>query len=328
MAPVACRRRPCPTTTTPPISAAASETPVRGLEGCARDRACGFRRSGFHRADVACGALAPRPDARAAIDRRHRRSWPAAGSRARGARRQAPRAHARSAAPHAALDAAPNRKPDCRPRRATARYRLLAQAARASGATHILTAHTRDDQAETLLMRMLRGSGIAGLAAMARETERDGVWLARPLLRCLEIAADRDAEEGQDRLCRRSDQSRRQFHPSAAARADAGAGGRGRRCPQSGAAGVAAGARQCRAGGAGRWRRALSRAEGSRRCRRASGFRRQRPLPALPEEIRLRLLLRAIDRVGHEGPAELGKVEALLAALDRAVAERAGAGTG
>src|SRR5450755_253659 len=63
-----------------------------------------------------------------------------------------------------------------------ARYRLLAQAARASGATHILTAHTRDDQAETLLMRLLRGSGIAGLAAMARQSERDGLLLARPLL--------------------------------------------------------------------------------------------------------------------------------------------------
>src|SRR2546429_9714006 len=63
-----------------------------------------------------------------------------------------------------------------------ARYRRLAQAARASGATHILTAHTRDDQAETLLMRMLRGSGIAGLAAMARESERDGLLLARPFL--------------------------------------------------------------------------------------------------------------------------------------------------
>src|SRR5882672_2020797 len=62
------------------------------------------------------------------------------------------------------------------------RYRLLAQAAQASGATHILTAHTRDDQAETLLMRMLRGSGIAGLAAMARQSERDGVLLARPFL--------------------------------------------------------------------------------------------------------------------------------------------------
>src|SRR5882757_11527627 len=64
----------------------------------------------------------------------------------------------------------------------TARYRLLAQAARAAGATHVFTAHTRDDQAETLLMRLLRGSGIAGLAAMARQSERDGVLLARPFL--------------------------------------------------------------------------------------------------------------------------------------------------
>ena len=41
----------------------------------------------------------------------------------------------------------------------------------------------------------------------------------------------------------------------------------------------------------------------------------------LPEEIRLRLLKRAIDRAGHEGTAELGKLEALLAALDRAIAD-------
>ena len=41
----------------------------------------------------------------------------------------------------------------------------------------------------------------------------------------------------------------------------------------------------------------------------------------MPEEVRLRLLLRAINRCGHEGPAELGKVEGLLAALDRTMAE-------
>src|SRR4051812_31715764 len=63
-----------------------------------------------------------------------------------------------------------------------ARYRLLGKAARAFGATHILTGHTRDDQAETLLMRMARGSGVAGLAAMARQSQREGVVLARPLL--------------------------------------------------------------------------------------------------------------------------------------------------
>ena len=39
----------------------------------------------------------------------------------------------------------------------------------------------------------------------------------------------------------------------------------------------------------------------------------------MPDEIRLRLLKRAIDRAGHEGPAELGKVEALLAAVDQAL---------
>ncbi len=44
----------------------------------------------------------------------------------------------------------------------------------------------------------------------------------------------------------------------------------------------------------------------------------------MSDEIRVRLLLRAINRFGHEGPAELGKVEALLQAMDEAARGKTG----
>ncbi len=63
-----------------------------------------------------------------------------------------------------------------------ARYQLLIEHARAIGADAIATAHHADDQAETVLFRIIRGSGVAGLSGMEAMSERDGVMIARPLL--------------------------------------------------------------------------------------------------------------------------------------------------
>ncbi len=64
-----------------------------------------------------------------------------------------------------------------------ARYRLLVGAAREFGVSHLLTAHHRDDQAETFLMRLERGSGVFGLGAMRRIIEvDDDLSLFRPFL--------------------------------------------------------------------------------------------------------------------------------------------------
>lgn len=59
------------------------------------------------------------------------------------------------------------------------RHAFLARCARAAGAARIALAHTRDDQAETLLMRLARGAGPASLGGM-RVVRPDGV--VRPLL--------------------------------------------------------------------------------------------------------------------------------------------------
>lgn len=66
-----------------------------------------------------------------------------------------------------------------------ARYEFLAEVANTCGACVVLTGHTMDDQAETVLLRLLRGSGAEGLGGMESVralTDSSDILLARPLL--------------------------------------------------------------------------------------------------------------------------------------------------
>jgi tRNA(Ile)-lysidine synthase len=202
-----------------------------------------------------------------------------------------------------------------------ARYALLAKVARKSGAKHIVTAHTRDDQAETLLMRLLRGSGVAGLAAMARESERDGVLLARPLLEVskaelIATLAKARIDFADDPTNRDPAFTRPRLRALMPALAEEGGDARNLARLASRLARANA-AVEVLANGAERY---LMLRDGAA----ALGGFDASAFAGLPEEIRLRLLKRAIDRCAHEGSAELGKIEALLAALDHAMGQRGG----
>ena len=204
-----------------------------------------------------------------------------------------------------------------------ARYRLLAEAARHADASHILTAHTRDDQAETLLMRLLRGSGITGLAAMKRMSARDGAVLARPLLdvpkarliATLENAKIGYADDPTNRDTAFTRPRLRALLPALAAE-----GGDARALARLAT-------RLARANAAvevltdGAERYLALKGKGALHDERNGIVFDAAAFAALPEEIRLRLLMRGIDRFGHEGPAELGKLETLLGQLDRSLTE-------
>jgi tRNA(Ile)-lysidine synthase len=199
-----------------------------------------------------------------------------------------------------------------------ARYRLLAAAATRAGYEHVLTAHTLDDQAETVLFRLARGSGLTGLAGMAHASAvpigaHTAIFLVRPLLpvskaRLLATLKAAGIEHSEDP----SNHDPRFARPRLRAL-----------MPHLASEGLDA---RCFARLALRMRRAEATVEFAVAAARAAlapgPWREGAPIifaseqfDDLPAEVGLRLLGRAIAHAGNEGPVELGKLEWLYQAL-------------
>jgi tRNA(Ile)-lysidine synthase len=201
------------------------------------------------------------------------------------------------------------------------RYRLLAEAARRAGASAIVTAHTLDDQAETVLFRLARGSGLTGLAGMRRSGPvpgADKLTLIRPLLGVAKsrlVATLRAenipfAEDPSNRDPRFTRPRLRALMPKLA---EEGLDTQRLALVAGRTARAEAALEDMAAAGYSR----LAKGEKSGAVRiPAADF------AALPDEIRLRVLGRAVAEVGDEGPVELGKLEALHQALTAAGSAR------
>ncbi len=192
-----------------------------------------------------------------------------------------------------------------------ARYELMAAYARAHGIEAIVTAHHLDDQAETFLMRLKRGSGLDGLAAMPERSTWAGVAILRPLLDVPKARLVATLEE--QGIAYASDPSnvdprfeRARMRAVWKALDSLGLS------PEM----LALTARRLR-----RARAALDHATDAFLADHAemhagSAAIDRAALLAAPEEIALRALARVIEAVGgSEEPVRLAKLEALLAAL-------------
>jgi tRNA(Ile)-lysidine synthase len=199
-----------------------------------------------------------------------------------------------------------------------ARYALLAEAATRAGFAHIATAHTLDDQAETVLFRLARGSGLFGLGGMAPASLLPGrsardIFLIRPLLpltktRLVATLAAAKVGYSDDPSNRDPQFTRVRLRGLMPALAREGLDARG-------LARLALRLRRAEA------TVALA-VDAARTALVPPPWRPRGPIvfelaqfAALPAEIGLRLLGEAVAHAGDEGPVELGKLEALYEAL-------------
>lgn len=84
--------------------------------------------------------------------------------------------------PHATLSITVPKAASIQAAAREARYAALLDWCRTRGIGFLLTAHHADDQAETLLMRLGRGAGLAGLSGIRADRAQNGVHVIRPLL--------------------------------------------------------------------------------------------------------------------------------------------------
>ena len=204
-----------------------------------------------------------------------------------------------------------------------ARYRLLAKAAHQVGSRCVLTAHTLDDQAETVLLRMARGTGVRGLTGMilgphwVPVPEGRDVQLFRPLLqvpkarliatlKSAKLPYAVDPSNADPRFAR---PRLRELMPGLAAE------------------GLTAQRLALLAHRVSRVEIALYDVLNEALMRLAPGpWSEKGPISVemkafsdLPDEIAVRFLGRLIEWTGDEGPVELGKLEALFEGLEGAM---------
>lgn len=84
------------------------------------------------------------------------------------------------------------------------RYGELAKLQQSFGAVGVVTAHQADDQAETILWKLLRGAGTDGLSGMQQQSEQEGLTVIRPLLYLTRADIEAYCKERQLQYCQDS----------------------------------------------------------------------------------------------------------------------------